>query len=121
MQANDNILVDLETGIAALTFPAAAMRFLFLTDHKVIGIGRHYEIGFWPYGDILLTNNRWGVFDSKKFHILEGFGLNQIKARLNNLKGTIEINSKLNAGTVIKIIVPIDYHEKIIKPVFQSQ
>ena len=51
-------------------------------------------------------------FDSKKFHILEGFGLNQIKARLNNLKGTIEINSKLNAGTVIKIIVPIDYHEK---------
>lgn len=60
-------------------------------------------------------------FDSKKFHILEGFGLNQIKARLNNLKGTIEINSKLNAGTVIKIIVPIDYHEKIIKPVFQSQ
>lgn len=48
-------------------------------------------------------------FDSSKFHILEGFGLNQIKARLNSLKGTIEINSKLNVGVAIKIIVPIVY------------
>lgn len=60
-------------------------------------------------------------FDSSKFHVLEGFGLNQIRARINNLKGTIEINSKLDAGTAIKIIVPITYQKKIIRPVFQSQ
>lgn len=60
-------------------------------------------------------------FDFNSFHILEGFGINQIKARLNNLKGKIEINSKLNIGTSIKIIVPIEYQKKIIKPVFQSQ
>ena len=60
-------------------------------------------------------------FDFSKFHVLEGFGLNQIRARINNLKGTIEINSKLDAGTAIKIIVPITYQKKIIRPVFQSQ
>ena len=60
-------------------------------------------------------------FDSSKFHVLEGFGLNQIKARINNLKGTIAINAKLDAGTAIKIIVPITYQKKIIRPFFQSQ
>ena len=51
-------------------------------------------------------------FDSDTFHILEGFGLNQIKARLNNLNGTIEIDSKINLGTAIKINVPIVYPEQ---------
>ena len=51
-------------------------------------------------------------FDSKKFHTLEGFGINQIKARLNNLNGTIDINSKINLGTAIKISVPIVYMEQ---------
>ncbi|MFV8370575.1 ATP-binding protein [Flavobacterium sp. LB2R40] len=60
-------------------------------------------------------------FDTGKFHILEGFGLNQIKARISNLKGNVAINSKPNAGTSIEIIVPITYHKKTIRPVFQSQ
>jgi len=60
-------------------------------------------------------------FDSSKFHVLEGFGLNQIRARINNLKGTITIDSKLNSGTSVKIMVPITYQKKIIRPVFQSQ
>ena len=51
-------------------------------------------------------------FDSDTFHVLEGFGLNQIKARLNNLNGTIEIDSKINLGTAIKINVPIVYPEQ---------
>lgn len=69
---------------------------------------------------IAIIDNGKG-FDSNKFHILEGFGLNQIKARLNYLRGTVEINSKPNLGTSITIIVPITYQKKIIKPVFQSQ
>ncbi|MBP4140225.1 two-component sensor histidine kinase [Flavobacterium sp. P4023] len=60
-------------------------------------------------------------FDCKKFHILEGFGLNQIRSRLTNLKGTMDINSKINLGTSIKIIVPITYPKKAINPVFLSQ
>ena len=46
-------------------------------------------------------------FDSNKFQIVEGFGLSQITARLNNLQGNIDINSTLEVGTAIKIIVPI--------------
>ena len=60
-------------------------------------------------------------FDIGKFYILEGFGINQIKARINSLKGTILINSKLNSGTTIATEVPITYQKKILTPVFPSQ
>ncbi|TDD77411.1 tetratricopeptide repeat-containing sensor histidine kinase [Flavobacterium caseinilyticum] len=60
------------------------------------------------YLDITITDNGKG-FDSNRFHVLEGFGINQIKARINNLKGTVAINSKLDSGTAIKINVPITY------------
>lgn len=60
-------------------------------------------------------------FDISKFYILEGFGINQIKARINSLKGTILINSKLNSGTTIATEVPITYQKKILTPVFPSQ
>lgn len=48
-------------------------------------------------------------FDPAHFHFLEGFGLNQIQARINNLKGGISIDSKQNSGTSIYIAVPISY------------
>ena len=60
---------------------------------------------------IYIIDNGKG-FDSNKFHALQGFGINQIKARLNNLDGTIEIDSKINLGTAIKISVPIVYQEQ---------
>ncbi|MFV5689419.1 ATP-binding protein [Flavobacterium sp. ZT3R25] len=46
-------------------------------------------------------------FDTAHFHSLEGFGLNQIQARINNLKGSISIDSKQNHGTSIYIVVPV--------------
>ncbi|MFV5701972.1 ATP-binding protein [Flavobacterium sp. XS2P12] len=46
-------------------------------------------------------------FDPAHFNTLEGFGLNQIQARINNLKGGISIDSKQNSGTSIYIVVPI--------------
>jgi signal transduction histidine kinase len=69
---------------------------------------------------IILRDNGKG-FDSSRFHVLEGFGLNQIKARINNLKGNIHLNSKVNAGTIITIEVPITYPKKATTPVFPSQ
>ncbi|MGO4904345.1 tetratricopeptide repeat-containing sensor histidine kinase [Flavobacterium sp. W20_MBD1_R3] len=60
-------------------------------------------------------------FDTSKFDILEGFGINQIKARINNLTGSFDIKSKIDSGTAIKIVVPITYQKKIIRPAFQSQ
>lgn len=70
--------------------------------------------------NIIIIDNGKG-FDSSRFHVLEGFGLNQIKARISNLNGTIAIDSKLDFGTDIEIVVPITYQKKIIRPVFQSQ
>jgi signal transduction histidine kinase len=46
-------------------------------------------------------------FDMSKFNSLEGFGINQIKSRINGMKGKINIDSKLDMGTIITIEVPI--------------
>jgi two-component system NarL family sensor kinase len=46
-------------------------------------------------------------FDTNEFNTIEGFGLNQIQARINNMKGELVIKSKLNAGTSIYLKVPI--------------
>ncbi|MBK0368975.1 tetratricopeptide repeat-containing sensor histidine kinase [Flavobacterium agrisoli] len=47
-------------------------------------------------------------FDSKKVNI-EGFGLNQIRARIKNLDGDFKVNSKINYGTSVKMRIPILY------------
>jgi signal transduction histidine kinase len=47
-------------------------------------------------------------FDMSKFNSLEGFGINQIKSRINGMKGKINIDSKLDMGTIITIEVPIE-------------
>lgn len=69
---------------------------------------------------IAITDTGKG-FDTNEFKVLEGFGLTQIKARLNSLKGNIDIHSKINSGTIIKISVPIVYLKKNAIPVFLSQ
>ena len=45
-------------------------------------------------------------FDTNQFNTLEGFGINQIKSRINAMKGRISIDSKLDMGTIITIDVP---------------
>ncbi|MEL1253999.1 ATP-binding protein [Flavobacterium sp. DGU38] len=54
---------------------------------------------------IEITDNGKG-FDTKKFNFVEGFGLNQISARINNLNGHFKVTSKINHGTSIIINVP---------------
>ena len=56
---------------------------------------------------IKITDNGKG-FDINDFNFVEGFGLNQIKARINNLNGQFDVKSKINEGTSIKITVPLD-------------
>ncbi|MNP96837.1 Oxygen sensor histidine kinase NreB [compost metagenome] len=48
-------------------------------------------------------------FDTHNYYTLEGFGLNQIRARIDAMKGTFSLNSKLGLGTSINIEVPIDH------------
>ena len=57
---------------------------------------------------ILVKDNGKG-FEIKQYQTIEGFGLNQIKARVNTMKGKIKIVSKPNVGTSIEIVVPIDF------------
>jgi two-component system NarL family sensor kinase len=55
---------------------------------------------------IEVTDNGSG-FTNSKFELIEGFGINQIRARINNMQGEVIINSILNIGTTITLKVPI--------------
>lgn len=57
---------------------------------------------------ILVEDNGKG-FEIKQYQTIEGFGLNQIKARINTMNGKIQIISKPNEGTTLEIIAPIEY------------
>ncbi|MDN3672563.1 histidine kinase [Flavobacterium branchiarum] len=56
---------------------------------------------------IVNVNDNGKGYKTNKFHIIEGFGLNQIRARIKNLKGEITVKSIIDMGTSIKIEVPI--------------
>lgn len=56
---------------------------------------------------IINVNDNGKGYKTNKFHIIEGFGLNQIRARIKNLKGEITVKSIIDMGTSIKIEVPI--------------
>ncbi|MFL9832121.1 ATP-binding protein [Flavobacterium sp. ST-87] len=57
---------------------------------------------------IVVSDNGKG-FEINQFQTIEGFGLNQIKARINTMNGKFKIISKPKEGTRIEIIVPIEY------------
>lgn len=57
---------------------------------------------------ILVEDNGVG-FEINQYQTIEGFGLNQIKARINTMNGKFKIVSKPNEGTTIEIVVPIEY------------
>ncbi|KQO25039.1 histidine kinase [Flavobacterium sp. Leaf82] len=48
-------------------------------------------------------------FKAEKLNESEGFGLNQIRARIKKYKGNISIVSKANEGTLIKIKIPLPH------------
>jgi len=50
-------------------------------------------------------------FKNNQFETYEGFGINQIRARINNMKGEFIINSAPNRGTTIYLKVPIIHED----------
>ena len=46
-------------------------------------------------------------FENSKLEATEGFGINQIRARINNMKGEFIISSAVNKGTTINLTTPI--------------
>jgi two-component system NarL family sensor kinase len=92
------------------------MRIYFIISELLNNIIKHSEASI---ANISLTEDKSNLiinvsdngrgYKTDKFHIIEGFGLNQIKARIKNLKGEITVKSKINMGTSIRIEVPIMY------------
>ncbi|AOW09815.1 tetratricopeptide repeat-containing sensor histidine kinase [Flavobacterium gilvum] len=55
---------------------------------------------------IVVSDDGTGFMDTQ-LEATEGFGINQIRARINNMKGEFNINSVLNKGTTVSLIIPI--------------
>lgn len=90
------------------------IKIFFIVSELINNIIKHSnasmsKISIDQYGNqlsIKVFDNGKG-FDISKFNTLEGFGINQIKSRINGMKGKINIDSKLDMGTIITIDVPI--------------
>lgn len=93
-----NQLVDIDGG-RSITLPNPVSKLQFLDATKCIGIGQHYETGFFPYGDILVTNNNWDTFLQKTYQPSTDAMDFTSMAFMNNHKlmilGTGQINTKV--------------------------
>lgn len=63
---SNNSLVDINLN-QNITLPNPVHKLLYIDVNKCIGIGQHYENGFLPYGDIVLTNNNWESFQQQSY------------------------------------------------------
>src|SRR5215831_3527455 len=82
-------LVDFENNYAVTKKPYDAKKLLFFNPQECIGIGLHYEQqGFWPNGDILITNNGWKTFNQKIFSTTDAVSFTAI-AKMSDDKAMI--------------------------------
>lgn len=65
LKSNSKV-INITSGRTAF-LPNPVYKVLNLNDTKAVGIGQHYEGGFFPYGDILLTNDNWTNFLQKTY------------------------------------------------------
>ena len=64
--AQDSV-IGLGNNIAVMNIPQPAEKLLFIDADHAIGIGSHYEsVGFFPWGDIFISNDSWKTFKQKK-------------------------------------------------------
>ena len=68
--SNRNSLVSL-LGNEKIPVSTSINLFHYFNDKKSIGIGSHYETGYFPYGDIYITNNNWATSEHKQFNTTE--------------------------------------------------
>ena len=115
--SNSTISFEYESNIEKQTrYPEEfEIKIYFILTELVNNIIKHSEA---TIGKIILKQNEYGltiqVFDNGKGfktaqpHFFEGFGINQIRARIHAMKGKLIIDSKLGMGTIITIQVPIE-------------
>ncbi len=99
VQSSDS-LVDINRNYAVTIKPQSSKKLLFFNSMQCIAIGSHYEQGFYPYGDIFITNDGWKNFNQKTFSTVDAISFTAI-AKMNDNKIMI-----IGAGfTGTKVIV----------------
>ena len=90
------------------------MRLYFIIAELINNIIKHsnathasINIEETPSSLIIHINDDGTGFKTNQFETHEGFGINQIRARINNMKGEFIINSAPNKGTAIYLKVPV--------------
>jgi len=100
VQSSDS-LVDLTLNYAVTLKPHSAKKLLFLSSKQCVGIGSHFEQGFYPYGDILITNDGWKSFNQKTYSTIDAISFNAI-SKMNENK--IMIIGSGFSGTKVLIL-----------------
>jgi photosystem II stability/assembly factor-like uncharacterized protein len=101
IKKGESSLLDVKNN-TAITLPNGAFKFLFLSPSQSIGIGQHYnQTGFFPYGDVLLTNDLWTTSLQKTYS--PDLSLNfKCVARVNKQKAIL-IGSGILFNTVLEV------------------
>lgn len=93
-----NKLVDIDNS-SAIILPNPINKLQYLNATKCIGIGQHYETGFLPYGDILLTNNNWSTFLQKSYNpsteVMDFTAIAKMSNHKTMIIGTGQLNTKI--------------------------
>lgn len=93
---------------------ALEMKIYFIISELLNNILKHSKANLAKL-ETSLENNQLSIkikdngkgFDDLKKNSTDGYGINRIKARINNMKGEFVIKSKRNQGTTIKLIIPV--------------
>lgn len=95
---SNNNLVNINSG-QNISLPNPVNKLIFIDGNKSIGIGQHYETGFFPYGDILLTNNNWSTFQQKSYNpsseVMNFTAIAKISNHKTMIIGTGQIETKI--------------------------
>ncbi|MFA9187710.1 ATP-binding protein [Flavobacterium sp. FBOR7N2.3] len=121
MNSNSNIFFEYSSDVSAETRynEDYEMKMYFIISELLNNIIKHSQASIAKINlkeinselHILVEDNGVG-FEIKQYPTIEGFGLNQIKARINTMEGKFTVISKPKQGTTIKIIAPIEYKAK---------
>lgn len=93
-------LLDVANPSQTITLPAGAYNLLFLDEMRCIGVGEHYENAYWPYGDVLVTNDLWKTNEKKTFQPSQAYTFKCIAKMNANKAMAIGYGSEAIAATI---------------------
>ena len=73
-KANGHLLTLNSNNREIITELPLMRKTLFLNEYQAVGIGQHYnKEGYFPFGDIFVTNDTWAHFDTKTYSPSDAF------------------------------------------------